>query len=423
MKKIDLVLKEVLKNINPSKELLENFENSLKNFLIELKKRIKKAHLNVEVFVGGSFAKKTLIKKDFYDADVFLRFDKKYPNEEISKLTKKLLSGLKFSVVHGSRDYFQVKVLNNFFIEVVPVMKVSKPEESKNITDLSYSHVKYVNKKIKSQKILDEIKIAKAFCQANNCYGAESYIGGFSGYGLELLIYNYKSFEKFLKEMLKFKEKLIIDIEKQFKKKNDVMIDLNSSKLESPIVLVDPTYKYRNALAALSSETFKKFKDVAKKFLKTPDETYFEKQKIDLNKIKENALKNKNEFVLLEATTSKQERNVAGSKLVKFYRYLGGEFGKYFDIRNKGFNYNHKKSARYFFVAKPKKEIIFDGPFVNDKENVAKFRKEHKKVSVKGKRLFAKEKVKLNFVDFVKKWKIKNKKIVKEMYIQELKII
>lgn len=422
-KKTDYILKKVLEKINPEEKVVSDFKNSFKMFLEQLRKRILKNKISTEIFVGGSFAKNTLVKKEIYDADVFLRFSKKYSDKEISKLAKKLLAGMKVYVVHGSRDYFRVKISENFFIEVVPVLKIAKPEESKNITDLSYLHVNYINKKIKSGKVLNEIKLAKAFCYANNCYGAESYVGGFSGYSLELLVYYYKSFEKFLREMIKVKDKLVIDIEKYFKNKNQVLMDINSSKLESPVILIDPTYKYRNALAALSSETFKKFQDVAKKFLKNPSEKYFEKQKIDLKKIKENALKNKNEFVLLEATTSKQEGDVAGSKLLKFYRFLETEVGKFFYVKNKGFNYAHKKSARFFFVAKSKKEIVFDGPFINDKENVAKFKKEHKKIFIKGKRLFAKEKVNLSLEEFIKKWKIKNNKIVKEMYVGGLEIL
>lgn len=54
----------------------------------------------------------------------------------------------------------------------------------------------------------DEIKIAKAFCHATGCYGAESYIKGFSGYALELLIYHYKSFQSFVKAMTKVNEKV-----------------------------------------------------------------------------------------------------------------------------------------------------------------------------------------------------------------------
>lgn len=198
MKKINSILAEVLEKIEPSKKELEIIKNSLKEFLEKIEKRIKVLKINAEVFVGGSFAKKTVIKKDKYDVDIFLRFDKKY--KKISDLTEKILKGIKnVSMIHGSRDYFRIKINPAIYFELIPVAKVKNPKESKNITDLSYSHVKYINKKIKSKKLLDEIRLAKAFCYANHCYGAESYINGFSGYGLELLVYYYGSFLKFIK--------------------------------------------------------------------------------------------------------------------------------------------------------------------------------------------------------------------------------
>src|SRR6056297_87541 len=215
------------------------------DFIKKINKRIKKLGLNVEIYVGGSFAKKTLIKKRIYDTDIYFRFSQKYPDTSLTKLTKKILRWKKgLSTVHGSRDYFRVKINSWFQLEIIPVRKIDKIDEAKNITDLSYSHVKYINKKIKSQKILNEIKIAKAFCYASKTYGAESYIQGFSGYSLELLIYYYGSFVKFLKELSKKKkEKLIIDIEKKYKNKKRILLDINSSKLESPIILIDPTFK------------------------------------------------------------------------------------------------------------------------------------------------------------------------------------
>jgi len=86
--------------------------------------------------------------------DVFLRFDKKYNDDKISELTKNLLKNMKgVSVIHGSRDYFRIKINSYFFIEVIPVTKVIKPSEARNITDLSYSHVKYINKKVKNKKV------------------------------------------------------------------------------------------------------------------------------------------------------------------------------------------------------------------------------------------------------------------------------
>ncbi len=426
MKKSDLILKQVLNKIEPSKQDVAFIGKFLKDFLKKVKSNTKKQRITAEVFIGGSFAKNTLIKKDKYDIDLFLRFDKKYQNKDLSSLTKKVLTGIKgIKIVHGSRDYFNIKIKDNFFIELVPVRKISKPKDAENITDLSYSHVKFINKNVKTQKILDDIKLAKAFCYANNCYGAESYIKGFSGYSLELLVYHYKGFLNFIKAISKMNpnEQNVIDPDKLYKNKKQVLLDMNTSKLISPIILIDPTFKQRNALAALSKETFIKFQKNCIKFLKSPSIKYFQVKKTDLNKIKKTALKNKNEFLLIEINTEKQEGDVAGSKLFKFYNHIISELEKYFLIKNKGFNYNNKKSARVFFVLKKRGFVLFKGPFANDKKNVGKFKKQHKKTFVKGKRLFAKEKVDFSAKDFLQNWKIKNKNKVSEMSISGISFL
>ena len=111
MNKHQKILAQVLEKVEPPKEDLELIENSLKDFIARLNSKIKKGKIKAEVFVGGSFAKKTVVKKYKYDADVFLRFDKRYEEKELSSISKRLLKGVKeVSVVHGSRDYFQIKI-------------------------------------------------------------------------------------------------------------------------------------------------------------------------------------------------------------------------------------------------------------------------------------------------------------------------
>jgi len=420
--KVNAILKNVLEKVKPEENEIKTAEKILNEFIGKFNSYAKKLNIETQAFVGGSFAKNTMIKKDYYDADVFVRFDKHYNERKISELTKKILKKFVkgFKTIHGSRDYYRIQAGPKFFLEIIPVMKISKPREAQNVTDLSYSHVKYIKRKAK-EKILDEILLAKAFCYANKCYGAESYINGFSGYALELLICYYKSFLKFARAMAKVSDKLIIDIEKKYKNKNYVLMDVNGSKLQSPVVLIDPTYKQRNALAALNDETFEKFKVACKKFLKNPSLVAFEIQKTNLEKIKKNAKKNKNEFILLEAITKKQEGDIAGSKLLKFYNHLTGEIEKFFVIKNKGFNYNKIKSARYFFVVKNKKEIVLSGPFVKQKENVKEFKRVHKRTFVKGKKVFAREKINFNLKKFIEVWKKKNAKKMREMSIVNLK--
>lgn len=420
------IFKEVLEKIKPSKEELKFINSSLSDFLKKVNKKIKVKKLKAEIFIGGSFAKNTLIKKDHYDIDIFIRYDAKYKDNDLSGITEKILGDFKDILkIHGSRDYFVIKIKDDLFFEVVPVKKIKNQKEAVNITDLSYSHVKYIKNKIKSDKILDEIRIAKAFCYSNNCYGAESYINGFSGYALELLIYYYKSFEKFLKEMVKVNhsDKLVIDIEKYYKNKHQVMMDLNSAKLHSPVILIDPTYKQRNALAALSKETLENFKKEARVFLKKPSIKSFEIKKLDLASIKKSAEKKKNEFILIETKTDKQEGDIAGSKLLKFFRHLENEIKKFFDVKNKGFNYNKNQSARYFFVVKNKGEIIVEGPNREDKENVLNFKKKHKNIFTKSKKIYAKEKINFSLKKFIEMWKERNQRKIEEMSITGLEII
>ena len=178
-------------------------------FCLGLEKKLKAKKIKAEVFIGGSLAKGTLIKKDKYDIDIFIRFDEKYRDKDISGLLESAIEK-KARKIHGSRDYYQI-ARGNTIIEIIPVIKIKKPEEAGNITDLSYFHVNYVKRNL-NEKMRKEVLLLKKFFKAAKVYGAESYINGFSGYGAECLIIVYKSFEKALKELLKVKENIGVEL-------------------------------------------------------------------------------------------------------------------------------------------------------------------------------------------------------------------
>jgi len=424
MNRINSILREALAEAKPSGEEIEKINSALEEFSKDIKKSLKKLKIEAEVFVGGSFAKKTLVKKTRYDVDVFIRFDKKYRGKNLSELTEKILKSMNLKdteKVHGSRDYFKVNAESWFYFEVVPVLNVSNPKEAENITDLSYYHVKYVNKKA-NKRILDEIILAKLFCAANRVYGAESHIKGFSGYSLELLMIYYRTFERLLKALVKSKEgKIFVDIEKHYRNRNQIMMDMNSSRLESPIILVDPTYKQRNALATLSEESFEKFREAAKEFLKHPKIESFHPKKVDFFELERAVSKNKEEFILLGISTSAQRGAIAGSKLLKFYNHLSSEISKHFDIKDKGFYYEDGQDADCYFIAKKKGKEILRGPPEGKKREAENFKRKHKKTFSKSGVLYAEEKNDIFLKDFVKNWKAKNKKIIGDMYITEIK--
>ena len=119
MKEANIILNDQLNLIRPDKEDFEKINSLAREFLKELKERLKKSKIKADVFIGGSLAKNTLVKKDMYDIDVFVRFDKGY-GKKISGMLEKILRDVK--KVHGSRDYYH-KIVGNIIIEIIPVIK------------------------------------------------------------------------------------------------------------------------------------------------------------------------------------------------------------------------------------------------------------------------------------------------------------
>jgi tRNA nucleotidyltransferase (CCA-adding enzyme) len=381
------VLKEELEKIVPSEEEILGLEDSADEFIASLKSK------GLIAFVGGSLAKGTMIRKSGkQDVDIFVVFDY---SEHISKLEKVLgkikLPG-KLLKVHGSRDYFQIEC-PEVVLEVIPVVRNEDPELAENVTDVSLSHVKYVKAQLaRKPSLSDEIRLAKAFCRANRCYGAESYVKGFSGYSLEVLVIHFGGFVNFLKGISK---KKVIDPARHFKKEVEVLRELNASKIQGPLVLVDPTFRYRNVTAGLGLETYERFLEVARDFLKRPSIKFFEAQKADIDSLKGLAKKKKAVFVEVALATDRQEGDIAGTKMRKFLDFFSRELArKQQEVLEKEFEYSGKgKKAFGYLVVLEKKEIEVKGPNADLNDAAAAFLKARKKSAFKKKGyLWAKEK-------------------------------
>jgi len=399
--------------LNPSKEEIDFLKDIVKRVTKTLKREIDARKINAGVFVGGSFARETLVKDKTYDIDIFIRckgeVDKIY--SKLEPAIRKISEGIgEMEIIHGSRDYFRItvnsdncailrqnsldgKLNSNIVLEVIPVKHVNSPYEINNVTDMSYSHVYYIKKKIKKNpKIRNEIIFAKAFCKAQGVYGAESYVRGFSGYAIECLIINYGSFLKMAREIANSREKIILDPEKKYKNKDEIAVSMNESKLKSPIVLVDPTWKERNVLAALSDETFIKFQSALKRFLKKPNESFFRYEEISEKKIKLEAEKKNAVLFHLKILTRGQHGDIAGTKLKKVHSFLLSRIRERFEVINHVFIYKGSDYADTYYAVKQFEKSIKRGPPISMKENVSAFKKEHRKTFVKNGVIYAIEK-------------------------------
>ncbi len=353
----------VLEDIKPTKQE----EKEVKEISNKIIKKIKIP--DAKVITGGSGAKGTWLRDD-YDVDLYVRFNyKKYKLKDISKILGKELNKKfrKVERLHGSRDYYRVKE-DKYTFEIIPILDIKKPEEALNITDLSPFHTKYVGK---YKRLADEIRLAKAFCKAQRFYGAESYIMGFSGYVLELLVICYGSFLNLLKNATKWKENEIIG------NKKDAM-NLNISKKYSPLIIIDPVQKDRNASAALSKEMYNNFINAAKEFLNNPSKEFFEAKELSFDELKAKAGADK--LIHLEATPLNGKEDVVGAKIVRCFNFIKTKLEENeFSIKESDWHWNKKANFWFIIHNKPlEKTKKHYGPPLRFKDSVENFKKKWK---------------------------------------------
>ena len=406
--KIKQILDEALKEIQPDKSYEKEIFEKL-DFII---KKINQNQKNIKAILGGSGAKGTWLKT--FDADIFALFVyKKFKDksDKLSDILEKILKKKFKNIIrlHGSRDYFQIKQ-GSFTFEIVPILKITKAEQAKNITDVSPLHSKWVSR---HKKLVNDMKLTKQFCQANNVYGAESYIRGFSGYTCEILTVYYGSFLNLIKNAAKWNDKVVVDVEKYYRGK-DVFKLVNTSKLVSPLIVIDPVQRDRNAAAALSIEKFEAFKKTAKEFLKNPSKKFFVKKGL-MSIFLEG--KKGNKLIIVKAKPLIGKADVIGSKLLKIYEFLNEKLQKYdFRIKRTDWEWDKKNDVIFYFLFDNKllpKFVEIEGPPIKIKQHAANFKKMHKKTFVKINKIYALEQ--RNFIKPIDL--LKN--IVKNQFVKE----
>ncbi len=367
----------VLQTIAPTPTQTKTVQAKANAFITTLSKNIKDA----KVILGGSVAKGTFFTSKT-DIDVFVQFDYDLYKSKSSKLSDLLQLALKLSFpktkinrVHGSRDYFQLQH-EGYLFEIVPILLISQSSKAINITDISPLHALWVNKQ--PNEIKNQIRLAKQFAKAQGCYGAESYIGGFSGYVLEILTIHYKSFHKLIEASQKWKKTTIIDVENYHKGK-DIFMEIDIAKLNSPIIVVDPVDKYRNASAALNKEKFNQFKTAAKQYLKSSNSSFFENQEISIQLATEIATKNKRNLIYIEIGPLVGKQDVIGCKLLKVFDFLKVKLNG-FAIKESNWSWEPEQPGKFYLCTAKKqlpKELIKQGPPITMVDAVTNFKKKN----------------------------------------------
>ncbi|MBI5392813.1 nucleotidyltransferase domain-containing protein [Candidatus Woesearchaeota archaeon] len=389
---VNEILKQILKQYEISDKDRKQTSKRIDEFIAQLKQQLKNKRINAKVMLGGSAAKSTYIKNDF-DCDIFVRFNyNKYAKEEqnLSKYLQKALQNYKFATIHGSRDYYHVKI-DDINYEIVPVLDIKDPRKAINVTDMSPLHVEWVKKRINNH-LRDQIILTKVFFKANDLYGAESYVKAFSGHVVDILLAQYKTFLNLLKQSQKWKLFEVIDVEKY-----NTARWLNESKI-SPLIVIDPLLPSRNACAALSKEKFISFKEIARKFLDNPNKEFFTRKTTTAEQAEQQLNKNhKNKnIIIIKVTPLHGKEDIVLTKALKAFEYLRKIILENdFSLFGSGIDFSNKKEILYFFVSDKKiledKKLI-KGPAIEFTDGCKAFTAKHTSAFLKRKQWFAYEK-------------------------------
>ena len=401
-KNIKRILDIVKKSVTPDKDIIKQVDK----IVDAINEQIIKSRTGAVCVKGGSIGKDTYLKND-NDVDLFVKFNMEYKDKDISDILERILQKIfkNISRIHGSRDYFQF-VKQDAHYEIIPVLNIhpSNYNDIQNVTDMSPEHVVWVGKYTENDPGLkDEIRLAKQFCKSCNAYCAESYIKGFSGHIIDILIIYYGSFINMIRSFsllnnISKENPVIIDVERHLK---DPLKELNESKL-SPLIIIDPVQPERNSAAALGEEKLGIFISACRYFLEKPDMSYFSIKRFNLDdkvngsiKSIRRSSKQKIKVVVLDIITLGGSKDVVGTKVLKVYEEaikhcrLNG-----FIVLGSGWDFEYEKKSAVIYLIFDKRSLSAQdehiGPPLSSKQDAEKFKKKHgDKVFIKDNRLYA----------------------------------
>ncbi len=395
---MDNLLKDVLKKITPSKEEKEQIEKISKEIIDKIRKSAK--DIDVEIVLGGSASRGTYLAGN-HDLDIFVRF--KSEEEIKNHFREMVLSNFpKAKSVYGTREYFRFKH-KGFKVEIVPSVKYDSPSKATNSADISFFHINYLKNRI-DKEMAKEVLLLKQFLKANDIYGAESARGGFSGYVCELLIIHFKTFKRLIEFLETAKPKVVIDIEKHYKNKDEILKKLDKNKIKGPLIIIDPQLPDRNAAACVSYDSFSKLVFRARQLIRTKDKRLFNIRGEKLALLKERSKRRGTKLVYFKLKKSSEEFDIVKAKVLKKMKRLVSL------LDNEGWDiYNYGVSDdKYMYVEfeslKVSKTKRHFGPYVwVDSEHFDNFIKKWEGKSV-GKPYVYKSRI---VVDIVRKMKLK----------------
>ncbi len=256
---------EILAEITPNAQEQAALEAVVADLVRLCDEQLAAAGLPGKAGVQGSVAKGTWLRGGGgADIDLFLLLDPSVPQDRLESVA--LQVGPKV-LEDCQKKYAQHPYLTGTFrgydVDLVPAYAVAEAGAKMSAVDRTPFHTAWVREHLGNHKRA-QARLLKRWLKGTGAYGAQTAIGGFSGYLVEVLVARFLSFDGVLVWLAGDARPRRIALG----------ADLVTDEV-SPLVVVDPVDPARNCAAAVSLPTLELAIAAAKAYRRSPGRRFF----------------------------------------------------------------------------------------------------------------------------------------------------
>ncbi len=256
-------LDAIAARIEPSDDERARIASTVERLLGMLDAALQDQAPDAEPTIQGSIAKDTYTA-GAGDIDVFLLFPVGTDEQVLHDVTMRVAD----QVLDGPRRrYAQHPYALGHFegmeVDLVPAYRVPDATHKMSPVDRTPFHTQWVQTHLDAAKRRD-VRLAKQWLKGIGCYGAETAIGGLSGYLVEVLVHVLGSFERLVAWAADPQRAMRLTVD-------DDAVDDDVS----PLIVVDPVDASRNCAAAVQPATLARLQEAAVAYQQDPADRFF----------------------------------------------------------------------------------------------------------------------------------------------------
>lgn len=253
----------ILARVRPTPDEEEKMEALADGLLAAVGASMERHHLRGRPSIQGSIAKGTWLSGST-DVDLFILMDPDEPEERLKNVAETVgAEVLETPRKKYAQHPYVIGEFQGATVDLVPAYDVGAAADRMSAVDRTPFHTQWVLEHL-DEVARDEVRLAKQWMRGTGVYGAQTSIGGFSGYLVEVLVASQGSFEDLVTWLATGAEPRRIAL-------GEDRVDDEQSVL----VAVDPVDPTRNCAAAVQEDTLARATEAAQAYREAPDERFF----------------------------------------------------------------------------------------------------------------------------------------------------